>query len=128
MSKTKYSAKATTLLGDDVALSDHAAARYRERTPHDCEVPVTLAFRRGEWIQHPQVAQADGHDEPPDRVRVYWHGQAWGVVFLVIADDQPGGQPWTCATIMDVGGFEHGPSRAYLHSYGPHHDEVVGDA
>jgi len=124
---TKYSAASTTLLADEIALTDHAAARYRERTPHDCSIPPTLAFRRGEWVKHPQVAQADGHDEPPERVRVYKHGDDWGVAFLIVDGEAYRGQPWVCATVNRLDGFDHGPSRAYLWSHGPHHESEVSE-
>jgi hypothetical protein len=47
-------------------------------------------------------------------------------VFLVVRDRRPdvvgslGGADWVVPTVIDVGGYDHGPTRAYLHGYGPH--------
>jgi len=123
---TKYGSQASRLVEDDVALTDHAIDRYRQRTPHECDVEPRTAWRRGEWIKHPQVAQGDGHDEPPDRVRVYIHGDGsdtWGVAYLVDEADRPtvaGHVEHVVVTVNHLQGFDHGPSRAYLHSHGPH--------
>jgi len=127
---TKYGSQADTrrLVEDDIALTDHAIDRYRQRTPHDCDVKPHTAWQRGEWIKHPGVAQSDGEDHPPDRVRIYCHGGAsheWGVAFLVTESEH---NPATAAgavdnvvvTVNHLQGFDHGPSRAYLHSHGPH--------
>lgn len=125
-SDTKYDAGDARLVEDDVVLSDHAINRYRERTPHDCEVGPRQAWAYGENVQHPTVAQSEGEQEPPERVRVYKHGQDWGIVFLVgEADDRPipGHKPFVVLTCIDIQGFDHGPTRAYLHSHGPHGGE-----
>lgn len=124
---TKYQTGDRTLVEDDIALTDHACVRYQQRTPHDCDVDPRVAWRRGEWIKHPQVAQSDGHREPPEKVRVYKHADDWGVAFLVDEAEQTtiaGHCPFVVVTVLNIQGFEHGPSRAYLHSHGPHTPEV----
>ena len=128
----KYQTGRSTHVGDDVALTDHAIHRYRERTPHDCPVGIHEAYRRGEDIRDPQVARSPGDMRTPDRVRVYTHGDgaashAWGIAFLIVAEETPAAErpahhdcEFVVATVIDLAGFEHGPSRAYLHSHGPH--------
>ena len=127
---TKYSADSDSqLLDDEVAMTDHACLRYRQRTPHECDVPPQVAWRRGEDIKHPQVCQSDGEDDPPDRVRVYRHDEDWGVAFLVsqyLGDAVRAGD-LIVVTVINLQGFDHGPSRAYLHSHGPHYMEGDGD-
>jgi hypothetical protein len=130
--ETKYETGHSTHLPGDVALTDHAIHRFAERTPHDCAVGIVEAWRKGEDIEHPQVARSPNDSRDPERVRVYTHGdergsQTWGVVFLVVQEATPEHErppTHTCdrvvCTVMDVGGFDHGPSRAYLHSHGPH--------
>jgi len=130
--ETKYSAGRSNRLDDDLALTAHAVDRFRERTPHACPVGIHEAYRRGEDVEHPDVARPPWLEETPDRARVYVHpdedrSQAWGVVFLIVEDDTPPAErperlncDHIVVTVMDVGGFDHGPSRAYLHSHGPH--------
>ena len=125
---TKYDAGDRKLVEDDIALTDHAIMRYRQRTPHDCDLDPREAWRRGEFIEHPQVAQGPNEDEPPERVRLYTHGdedgsQTWGVAFLVDEADQAtiaGHCPYIVVTVVHIQGFDHGPSRSYLHSHGAH--------
>ena len=124
---TKYSADSDNqMLDGEVAMSDHACVRYRQRTPHDCDVPAQVAWRRGEDIEHPQVAQSPGEDKPPERVRVYRHGDEWGIAFLVDRDisDVVRKGKLVVVTVVHIDGFDHGPSRAYLHSHGPHGGEA----
>jgi len=110
--------------GGRVALTDHAIQRWGQRTPHRCPVSVHQAWRAGEWVKHPGVARAPGEDTAPDDVRVFKFGDEWGVVFLVVADPTPweGTQDAdrVVCTIAALQTFDHGPSRAYLHSHGPH--------
>lgn len=123
---TKYGDKSNSrLVEDEIALTNHAIARFRERTPHGSDITPHAAWRLGEWVKHPQVAQSDGEPEPPDRVRLYMHGEdshEWGVAFLVTSSDnpRPDAAANVVATVIDVNGFDHGPARAYLHSHGPH--------
>jgi len=124
-----YDASDARLVANDIALTDHAIERYRQRTPHDCDIGPREAWTRGEWVKHPEVAQSDGESEPPERVRLYVHAgesgsQAWGIAFLVMAHEggartygRVGNVVVTCNHIQ---GFDHGPARAYLHSHGPH--------
>jgi hypothetical protein len=129
----KYSVDAgrTQLVEDDVALTDHAIHRYRERTPHDCPVAIRDAYRRGEDVRDPQVARSPDDMRTPERARVYVHARhAWGVVFLVVEDrlsegERPAHHPadYVVATVVHIDGIDHGPSKAYLHSHGPHGGE-----
>jgi hypothetical protein len=130
MSSPKYSTGRSARLlrdrnGGQAALTDHALHRWQGRTPHECPVSVQEAWHRGEFIKHPAVARSDGEDQAPDDVRVYRHGDQWGVAFLVVADPTPGlgtqnAERIVC-TIAAIQTFNHGPVRAYLHGYGPHH-------
>ena len=135
---TKYSTGGRArLLSDGVAPTDHAIHRYRERTPHDCPIPFREAYRRGEDVRDPQVARGPTDDRTPERVRVYRHGEdgdpsGWGVVFLICDERRPEHErpshhvaDRVVVTVMDIAGYEHGPSRAYLESHGPH-DGGVG--
>lgn len=130
MSSPKYSTGRSRRLlrdrdGGRVALTDHAIQRWQARTPHECPVSIREAWRRGEWIAHPDIVRSPGEDETPDDARIYKHGMDWGVVFLVVEDPNP----WettqhagrVVVTVTALTTFDHGPSRAYLHGHGPHH-------
>lgn len=130
MSSPKYSTGRSERLlrdrdGGRVALTDHALHRWQGRTPHECPVSVQQAWQRGEWIKDPEVTRSDGEDQAPDDARVYRHGDAWGVVFLVVRDPSPWHTTQDAArvvcTIAALQTFDHGPTRAYLHGYGPHY-------
>ena len=127
---TKYTAnhRNSRFVEDNVALTDHAIHRYRQRTPHDCPVGIRAAYRRGEDIRDPQVARSPDDPRTPERARVYVaDGHEWGVLFLIDAEGTPAAErpahhtaDYVVATVMDLGGIDHGPSKAYLHSHGPH--------
>ena len=70
---TKYTAnhRNSRVVEDNVALTDHAIHRYRQRTPHDCPVGIRDAYRRGEDIRDPQVARSPNDMRTPERARVY---------------------------------------------------------
>jgi hypothetical protein len=127
-SETKYeTGRRSTLVEDDVALTNHALNRYRERTPHDRAVGIREAYRRGEDIDHPAVAGSPDDPRAPKRARVYKHGDRWGVVFLIVEEHTPAAErpahhtaDHVVTTVIHLAGYEHGPSRAYLHSHGPH--------
>lgn len=116
------------LVETNVALTDHALHRWRERTPHECPVGVREAYRRGEDIRDPQVARSPNDMREPARARVYVHrGHAWGVVFLIDAEDTPAAErpehhtaDYVVATVVDLASIGHGPSKVYLDSHGPH--------
>lgn len=123
---TKYQTGDRKLVEDDIALTDHAIMRFRQRTPHDCDIDPRVAWREGEFIEHPEVATSPNEDEPPERVRVFKFKNEWGVAFLVSEAEQAhiaGHCPYIIVTVVDLDGFDHGPSRAYLHSHGPHGGE-----
>lgn len=112
-----------------IGLTDHAIHRWRERTPHDCRVQVAEAFRKGEWIRHPDVCRSPNDTRTPAGVRVYKHhhdtGAEWGVAFLIVEDADesvsgPDRAELVVATIIDFAEFDHGPTRSYLHGHGPH--------
>jgi len=108
----------------EIALTDHALHRYRERTPHDCRIGIREAWRRGEQLQHPSVAGSLDAPEP-ESARIYRHSDEWGVVFVVAEDDSPdagdtGRAERVVVTVCEIRTYDHGPSRAYFHGYGPH--------
>ena len=117
---TKYHVNASTTVLDGFPLTDHAAMRYRQRTPHECDVTPQEAWARGEFIKHPRVCQSDGEDVPPERVRIYRHDQEWGVAFLVCRDVERIGGDAVIRTVIGFSDFEFSPTRAYLDAYGPH--------
>jgi hypothetical protein len=99
-----------------VSLSDHALHRFAERTPHDCRVSIREAWRRGEQLQHPDVASA--LDEPePERARVFRRPD-WGVVFVVDERRERAGR--IVVTVCGIKTYDYGPARAYLRAHGPH--------
>ena len=129
----KYTAgqRRSMLVEDDVALTDHAIHRYRERTPHENAVGIRDAYRHGEEVRDPQVARSPNDMRTPARARVYVAaGNAWGVVCLIVDDRVPAAQrpehhtaDHVVATVIDLNSIDHGPSKAYLHSHGPHGGE-----
>ena len=109
----------------EVALTDHAIHRFRERTPHDCQIGIREAWRRGEQLQHPSVAGS--LDAPkPESARIYRHSDEWGVVFVVAEDESgdagvvPGRAERVVVTVCEIRTYDHGPVRAYLHGHAPH--------
>lgn len=123
---TKYTAgdDARTLAdseGNPVRLTDHAIYRFRERTPADHDLSIRECWRRGEEIKHPAVAVVDG-DRPAERVRVFRHSDGWSAVFMVVLDkhDHFGSRGRVVATVLVISQYDHGPTRAYLESHGPH--------
>ena len=117
----------------DVALTDHACHRYKQRTPHDCSVSVREAWQAGEDIEHPALARSPGDGRDPHRARIYRHGDesgqpaGWGVVFLVVEDRLPPAERpahhdanYVVATVINIKGYDHGPTRSYFAGYGPH--------
>jgi hypothetical protein len=119
---TKYSVDDRLL--DDIAISKHATWRFRERTPHDCDIRPRDAWRLGEDIKHPSVVQSDNETEPPDRARVYRHGDEWMIIFFVDAaqgeSTSPKHKSQLVVTVLSLREVNHPPSRSYLHSHGPH--------
>lgn len=127
-----------SLAADDVSISQHARHRYRERTPQhaETEIGAAEAFRRGEYIEHPEICGKlhSETDHGLERVRIYLHprdsdsGYEWGVVFLIQQNkyhhDNPGenraSTPFVVATVVSIKQIDHGPTRAYLGGRGPH--------
>lgn len=123
---TKYSTAddARTLAdseGNTVKLTDHAIHRFRERTPADHDFSIREAWRRGEEIKHPDVAVVED-DRPAERVRVFRHSDGWSAVFMVVLDKYGnyGSKGRVVATVLVISQYDHGPTRAYLESHGPH--------
>lgn len=123
---TKYTPGTTTLSagGREIAMTDHARHRFRERTPHDRTPSLEACWRRGEWLEHPEVARSPD-EERIDAARLYRHSDDWGVVFVVLRDTSPdfgtrSDADWVVATVINITGYDHGPSRAYLHGHEPH--------
>jgi hypothetical protein len=127
-----------SLAADDVSISQHARHRYRERTPQHAEqaVGAAEAFRRGEYIEHPEICGKlhSSTDHGLERVRLYLHpcdsdgGYQWGVVFLIQQNryyrDNPGqnraSTPLVVATTVALRQIDHGPTKAYLSGRGAH--------
>jgi len=107
--------------GNPIALTDHAIHRWRQRTPPDKTIGIREAWRRGEAIKHPAVAATE-HTQPADTVRVFRHSEGWSALFIVVRNGQAdfGGSERVVATILVTREFDHGPTRAYLESHGPH--------
>jgi len=135
---TKYSTgDADRLLtasdGRSVALTDHALHRWRMRTPPTCQVGAREAFRRSEPIKDPSIVFAAERDELVSaRVfKMHRGDDEWTAVFLVIEDGDTS-QPISdtnaelvIPTVYRVQQVDHGPTRAYLNSHGPHY--AVGE-
>lgn len=109
----------------EIGLTDHAIHRFRERTPHDCQVGIAEAWRRSESLQHPSVAGS--LDSPvPESARIYRHSDEWGVVFVVVEDQAtdagtaPDRADRIVVTVCQIRTYDSGPVRAYLHGHGPH--------
>jgi hypothetical protein len=118
----KYSvSKRGDVLPDGTALSDHARHRYRERTPHDCDVSITTAYSRAESIKHPVLVRTTNEDRVPARALVYQHAHEWDTIFII--HKTPGAYrdaDEIVVTVVTIHGYSHGPTRAYLSSHGPH--------
>lgn len=102
-------------LANDIELSSHAKIRWEERTPDNSPKPER-AWERGEDILHPELLDLERlpgciTDGSPDRVRVY-RDETIAVAFVVTES--------VIASVYTIASIDHGPTRAYLHSYGPH--------
>jgi hypothetical protein len=119
---TKYSVEnQVNILPDGTGLSTHAEHRYRERTPHDCNVSLLEAYARSERVPHPEVVTTDKSNDAPRRGNVYNHAQEWTIVFVIApADGSHTNVSEVIVTCVRVCDYEFGPTRAYLHSFGPH--------
>jgi len=124
----KYSTARSLTLGTsgDVGITDHAIHRFRQRTPHDCDLSMREAWRLGEDIRDPAVIRSPDDDRVPERARLYRDAAGWGIVFLVdrdtrdAAEKRPHHGEFLVASVFSLTGIEHRPSRAYLEAYGPH--------
>ena len=123
---TKYSAGDASRTvadseGDPVKLTDHAIHRFRLRTPADHDFTIRECWRRGEEIKHPQVAVVEGNQRA-ERVRVFRHSDGWSAVFIVCVDSHGsvGRRERVVTTVLEIDRYEHGATRAYLSSHGPH--------
>ena len=124
MSRTRSPAEQRPAhVGLEIPMTTHALKRYHERTPDDAVDPG-VAWQRGEDVQHPGVVRTEHHDVPPTRVRVYNHDQEWFAIF--VCDDKADGVE-RIVTVYDGQTHEHGPTRAYLYSHGPHWSSDEGD-
>jgi len=118
MSDSKYSPDRSQWLDAETVLSDHAIHRWQLRTPQDFRPNPAHLYGRGEHLEHPEVVESDGVDQPLDDAVVYNHGD-WGIVYLIV-DCQPGAARRVVVTVNNISGFEHKPTRQYLRAYGPH--------
>jgi hypothetical protein len=119
---TKYSVGTMNILPDGTALTDHARHRYRERTPHDCDISITQAYSWAEAIPHPILVQTANEDRIPERALVYHHrDNEWNIIFIInSARGAHRDVDEVVCTCVRVEGYDHGPTRAYLNSFGPH--------
>jgi len=122
---TKYATARPQILREPgpVAFTDHAAERYRERTPADCGVAPVDAWVRGEDLDHPEVCRLYSGKLTPARVRVYNHDDDWLVAFVIVDD---GGGP-AVVTVYNGRTHEHSPTRAYLWARASHAPDGGGD-
>ena len=114
--------------GRTAALTDHALHRWRMRTPASATVPAREAFRRGEAIRDPGIVFSEDRDELVE-ARVFKMARGrdeWTAIFLVVVDqdqtrvDNEHNAELVIPTVLRVRQIEHGPTRAYLNSHGPH--------
>ncbi len=120
---TKYSVdNQMNILSDGTGVTDHARHRYRERTPHYCDVPIAVAYSRSERIPHPSLIRTHRHYQVPERALIYHHrGHEWNIIFLInTVGAEVSDVDEVLSTCLTVDGYEHGPTRAYLNSFGPH--------
>ncbi|AFH21993.1 hypothetical protein OSG_eHP14_00065 [environmental Halophage eHP-14] len=123
---SKYGPTDSRYVQADVALTDHALHRYRQRTPHDCEIAPQIAWRRGEFVKHEQICRSDDDENPLINARIYRHSEDWGIVFLVDRNIGSLGASKVVVTANSIRGFNHKPTRNYLEAY-PVHGEVNTD-
>jgi len=123
---SKYGPTDSRYVEPDVALTDHALLRYRQRTPHGCDIAPQLAWRRGESVKHEQICRSDDDENPLVDARIYRHSEDWGIVFLVDRDIGHFGASKVVVTTNSIRGFNHKPTRAYLEAH-PIHGEVASD-
>lgn len=120
MSDTKYTGSKSHYVSDDVALTDHAIHRWRQRTPHDCPVSLHRAWQLGEWLRHPEVVSSEYEQGVLSRARLYRHSSDWGVVFLVKRDLSEYGASEAVVTVINVSRSSHPPTEAYLEAHAIH--------
>ena len=121
--------------GGRVALTDHALHRWRMRTPPTCQVGAREAFRRSEPIKDPSIVfSAERDDLVSARVfKMHRGDDEWTAVFLVIEDEDQSrtsldeNAELVIPTVLRVRQVDHGPTRAYLNSHGPHYCAEAGE-
>jgi hypothetical protein len=99
-------------------MTDHAWKRWYQRTPEDCHLTPAQAWQRGEDLEHPSVISPES-EEAPDRVRLYRHGFAWTVLFLIETGD---GRP-AIKTVYSLDLMDFDPAIAYVVAYPSHKPE-----
>lgn len=113
-----------------VALTDHSLTRWAERAPHDRQISAHEAFRKGGWINHPNIIRRPQHTDGVDMVRVFKKrrsdGSTWGVAWIVCDGTHEPDQDHVAVTTITFGMVDHGPSRAYLDGR-PAHDTPPGE-
>lgn len=122
--------------GRAVALTDHVRHRWRMRTPPTCQVGAAEAFRRSEPIKDPSIVFAGERDElVAARVfKMHRGDDEWTAVFLVVENGEfekyegcEQNAPLVIPTVLRVRQVDHGPTRAYLNSHGPHYCAEAGE-
>jgi hypothetical protein len=120
----------TTVLADGTAISKHAECRFRERTPQDSRIRIEEAYSESEEVPHPSVVRLQP-DKYPDTIRgrVYNHSCEWWVVFIINESKNPThprDADEVIVTVVNPAMYGHGPTRAYLHAFGPHNSQEDG--
>lgn len=116
----------------EYALTDHAIDQWHKRMPVDRTISIRGAWHQGEMIKHPSVCDTDAEStDPPDAIRVFNPDCSWSAVFVCVEGNHSAPVPEvgserqfeadrTIVTTCRIRTYEHGPTRAYLHSHGPH--------
>lgn len=117
-------------LSDNLVMSNHAQARFAQRTP-DTPVHPQAAFVDGEFVRFPVLSDANSepaqNTDGPTAARVFIHRDGWGVVFVIDALDPDLYAPYAdtetefiVPTVHHVRGYHDGPVKAYFRAHGPH--------
>jgi hypothetical protein len=119
----KYSPDRSRYLTGNLAMTDHALDRFRERLPHGSDLNHQQVYRLGEYVEHPEVAHGSLDRSVPDAARVFRHRDGWGLVYLVTTADNTEGADrveYIVPTILRIRDYNDPAPRAYFMAHGPH--------
>lgn len=123
---SKYQPRESRVLTGDVGLTSHAIHRFKQRTPHDCDLSLRECWQLGEDVPDPAIVKSPDRKRQPTRARVYIDRADWGVIFVVRrrrqadGEREPWHQPSAVTTVLSLQGVEHEARAAYLRALGPH--------